>query len=374
MYKKTSYNIDSEKIIDDFSTEKLYLLSTMENTSDLGGFLKSQFSEEIVSSFADFLSGVSVGIYQKKFHSSLSVLEKNGFLSKLKTTEYEKKINTIDIGVKIGVSALYTSVRFLNDKVLETKNQNNIKDFFLNWICYINCGHASSVASNNARKILEMININVDKEEIHSKLSNKIDNSLNIPHLNSKNMQMLSSQEKEVLKPLAKMVISTADLDDKKTKDKAIEFLNECFTFGYNESEKYIEDIMGSQIYFSNLVSFSSVSFITHFTDFVSSVDDTVKFAKYDINNDIYAKSRLEKKILIEKAGTELIKNGFEAVITKNPLALLKTLNVVPRKDFINLNTQLMQNTLNSEGNGTKAMDIMNKSFEFAKKIGVTTK
>ncbi len=372
MSEFVKFTSDSRERIENFSLEKISTLLTLENTSELSQWLNSNSGKEAVKAVSHFLGDAAKQNYQAHFHESLNVFEKCGFIKKSKREMYERKNSAIGFGATIALPAIIGIAEFAVTGHSQKKQIDNFVDFFLEWTVYINQKKPSGLVRSNLIRILTIAGVDPDRIPIDQKAVAFLDKGVSsLPHLSSKNITHFNSQENDVLSIFAKYVIAASDLEDPNVKQRALEFIEDCFAVSHADAENKLNDVIGAQEYHKDMVGFSSVCYLSIFQRFAHSVKDAMEFGKYNVEMDIYAQHRENNKQIIYQYADELIKNSKKAIIAQDPIYLLDTLQLPKRQDLLSNSSQLMQKTLNPKGDVATGIGIMKAEVEMAKRIGV---
>lgn len=365
MNSVTRFSSHSEETIENFSNDTLNQLISLENTSELSEMLNSDSGNDIIRAMSNFLGASIRDIHSAKFYDSLNIFEKHGFIRESKKKAYEVTNSIITTTATAAVPILLESISYAEKKY----QTNNFVEFFLGWIGYINHSDSTPQLRRQATKILQARSINPDKvkiDKIIGEYSTK--NSSQLPHLSSKNLTALNSEENDIMSLFAKEIIAPCDLSVAATKDRALEFLEECFGISHSQAEKKINDILTVQEYHVNLTGFSTACFMTEFIKFAGCLSEAYKFGKYNAGMDICA----EKISKNQRVLSEYIRIGEEAIIKGDPSVLLKKLYIPieGRRDLLDTSSRLMQKVF-SDGDVKKQGEILHATVQMAKKTGI---
>jgi hypothetical protein len=215
-----------------------------------------------------------------------------------------------------------------------------------------------------AQKIIQATSFKSDNNELYNIINEySVKDSPNeLPHLKSNSS--LNSNENDLLMDLAKIIIAPCDLSLSDTKDRALQFLEECFVIPHSEAEKILGDISASQDYHIQLTGISDVSFMTVFSKFASSITEAYELGKYNEEMDIYAQKRKQRLDTIKNIAV----GGVQSAVTGNPAILLKELSVPLRRDLLDTNTLLMNDVFNEERNLKKSIELKSTAKELWEK------
>jgi len=349
---------DVQNTIQEYSGDTLTALTQMDNVSEL---FHSDAYKKATNQLSVYLADSVKKKKSAEFHNSLNFFEKNGFIKKSKQEAYELSMNSAGKKTALAVSAASMAIPYLIDGINAKINKLNFENFFYGWIGYINSdSELSPLIIRNTQSILSAGNIIKKYDQVSSaiKLSQSVNSAL--PHLNWKNLTSIDKAGKENLQSIAKLVISTADLEKEKVKNRSMEFLVDLFGISFNEAESKLSDVISAQEHLTKFLSFSTFDYMSFFSDFISSVPEAVKIGTYDVEMDIYAKKRAENKEKVIAAGKELakiaVKTGI-SVATNGASSLLPDLT--PAKDIVLLSENLMSDTLNPNMDSDTGWDIL---------------
>lgn len=369
MEESTCIDIKAKEAIENFSTDKLNQLLVLDNTSHLNEILNSPEGKQLINGFAGFLGNAVRDAHAAKFHESLNCFEKCGLLSSSKRRKFELKNSILASTATAAIPFILQGAEIAKAK----HEENSFVTFVLAWIGYISNTEATPQLITQATKILSSANINLNPNTITEKITYYSKQSYSqIPHITSKILSTINSQEGDMMSVFAKEIIAPCDLSDSTVKDRALQFLEECFGISHLEAEKKIEEINSIQDYHLHLTGFSSACFITSFSKFATSAKEAYEFGKYNESMDIYAQKRKENKQKLIEFGVTAATAAAETAMTKNPAALLKILQVPARRDLLEGSSELMQNTYNPDGNIMQGMKLITTTSRTAKELGIT--
>lgn len=350
---------DVQNTIQEYSGDTLTALTQMDNVSEL---FHSDAYKKATNQLSVYLADSVKKKKSAEFHNSLNFFEKNGFIKKSKQEAYELSMNSAGKKTALAVSAASMAIPYLIDGINAKINKLNFENFFYGWIGYINSdSEISPLIVRNTQSILSAGNIIKTYDQVASsiKLSQTVNSAL--PHLNWKNLTSIDNSGKENLQSIAKLVVSTADLEKEKVKNRSMEFLVDLFGISFNEAESKLSDVISAQEHLTKFLSFSAFDYMTFFSDFISTVPEAVKIGSYDVEMDIYAKKRAENKKKVIAAGKELaeiaVKAGISALTGSEAVALLP--DSKPAKDIVLLSENLMSDTLNPKMDSDTGWDIL---------------
>lgn len=338
-------------------------LTSIVQLDHVGELMHSDAYKVASQKLASFLSGTVMRKKEEEYHQCLKWYEKLGFIKSEKQQAYEHSINRAGKTTALAVNFATTAIPYITDSIESGINKMNFEKFFMSWMGYINQNmEITPIMISNTKSILQAGGVNLSKEKIYTGIKTGQVVSSNLPHLSRRNLSALNSAGEENMNSVAKMIISTADLQQPQVRDRAMEFMEDIFYISYLEAQKKIEDIMCAQEYLSSFVTFSSFDYITFFKDFIASSPEAIKIGTYDVEMDVYSQKRKSNKENV----TQIVKNTVEvagkvavSVATANPAALMGCIN--PAISIVKLSEGLMSSTLNPENNPSTGREIMKK-------------
>ena len=211
---------------------------------------------------------------------------------------------------------------YVADAIESGMNKVNFQRFFMTWMGYINQGmEITPLMVSNTQNILLAGGARLSSEAVRAGILAGQAVS-HLPHLNRKNMTALNNSGLENMHSIAKLIVSTADLEQSRVRDRALEFLEDVFYIPYLEAEAKLEDVMFAQEHLSEFLNFSSFDYLTFFNEFIASSTEAVKIGTYDVSMDVYANMRKQNKEKVIQVGKTVAEIGGKIAIS----AILKIL------------------------------------------------
>ncbi len=353
--------------IQKYSEDTLTSIVQLDHVRDL---LHSNTYKNLSNQLVAYVSGTVMQKKEQAFHESLKWYEKLGFINSSKQAAYEKNVDKAGKTTALAVNFATTAVPYIKDAIDSGMSKLNYEKFFMSWIGYINYGmEITPIMVSNTQSIMLAGGIQLSNETVSAGIKTGQITS-NLPHLNRKNMTAINASGIENMNAIAKMVVSTSDLENTRVKDRALEFLEEVFYIPYLEAHQKLEDIMYAQDYLSRFVSFSAFDYVTFFQDFISSSSEAAKIGTYDVGMDVYTQRRIKNKenvICIAKNSTQIMAKVATAIATENPLPLIGCIK--PTADILKLSEGLMSSTLNPEHDSSVGKKILATIINQRKKL-----
>lgn len=271
-----------------------------------------------------------------RFHESLSCLEKCGMLSDDKYRQHVKKVNVAKTAVAGVTYALFDIAPLAIDYYKNKLKKNEWERFIIGSYAYIN-GELNPIMRRHIYAQLQEAGLAKNSKEavkiVDKKFNEYINHSINlIPLLDNKLKSQIDIMEAT---SIAKSLVSHCDLADRAIKERAGDVISGFLRFNQNDTERILEEAQNSQEYLTNLVSFSSKSFVVFFNDYIKDVHNAQEFARYDINADIYKKHRDKTKDTFDQMVRDVMaQDGIFLTARK-------------RVDIIMANAKMMERTLN---------------------------
>ncbi|MGN0606336.1 MAG: hypothetical protein ACI4JM_07425 [Oscillospiraceae bacterium] len=323
-------------------------LTSIVQLDHVGDLLHSDVYKATSNKLAAYLSGTVMQKKEKAFYESLKWYEKLGFINSSKQAAYEKSVDTAGKTTALAVNLATTAVPYIKDAISSRMSKLNYEKFFMSWIGYINHGtEVTPIMISNVQSIMLAGGIQLSHEAVAAGIkAGQVTSSL--PHLNKGNMTAINASGIENMNSIAKMVVSTADLENGRVKDRALEFLEDVFYIPYQEANQKLDDIMYAQDYLSRFVTFSAFDYLTFFQEFISSSSEAAKIGSYDVGMDVYTQRRIKNKesvIAIAKDSAKIGAKVAAAIATENPLPLIGCAK--PTADIVKVSEGLMSSTLN---------------------------
>lgn len=366
MINITKFSSESKESIEDFSNDTLNKLISFEGLTGLNELLNSGEANDLIKGMSNFLGSSIRDIHSARFYDSLNIFEKHGFIKESKKRMYELTNTVVTTATTATIPIILESLSYAQ-KIHQT---NNLTEFILGWMGYINNSYnPTPQLIRQAQNILQSVSINVDKTKVDKLIIEySTKNSTQLPHLSRKNFIALNNEQNDMMTLLAKEVIAPCNLNIHETKERALEFLEECFAISHLQAEEKINDICAVQKYHMDLTNFSTACFMTEFVKFAGCLSEAYKFGKYNAEMDICAEKICEN----QKVLSEYIKIGEKAIIEGNPSILLKALYVPieGRRDLLDTSSHLMQKIF-SGGDIKKQREILHATVQMAKKTGI---
>ena len=340
-------------------------LTSIAQLDHVGELMHSEAYKTASNQLASYLSGAVMQKKAAEYHESLKWYEKLGFISQSKQQAYEMSMNRAGKTTALAVNFAATALPYITDAIESGMNKVNFQKFFMTWMGYINQGmEITPLMINNTQSILIAGGAHLNSEAVRAGILAGQAVS-HLPHLSRKNMTAFSNSGLENMHSVAKMIVSTADLEQTKVRDRALEFMEDVFYIPYLEAEAKLEDVMYAQEHLSEFLNFSSFDYLTFFKEFIASSQEAVNIGTYDVGMDIYAQKRKankEKVIQVGKSVAEVAGKIAVSAIMKTPAPLMGC--VEPAEDIVELSEGLMASTLNPEHNPSTGRMLMKAMIE----------
>lgn len=330
------------------------------NISDLlecvnaANIIESAGYKKIESEFANFISCAVENKLNEKFHNSLNVLEKNGILSVEKMMAHEKKVAILK-GVTAGATIFAFEIAPLVYDVLRARMaQNNIKEFLIGWHSYIS-GDFSIENMSLINDLVRKMNIKISPEEyyqIFEKYANATQREISMLSLSGNARDRITDDDMSIV---AKKVVSLCDLSDKKIQEKSLEFLEDSLCIKYSDASEILRNCEAKQEINSEMITFSSVSYVTYFEKVIGSLQTAKQYAYYDSDSDPYKKERDERNQIITNA------------INLDKLDTIKSLSPNLAKLYVSVG--LMKKSLNPNCEPKKVIQIQKIKNDMKKEL-----
>lgn len=351
-------------------------MTSISQLDHVGDLLHSDEYRNASKKLASYLSGVVKQKKEKDFYESLAFYEKLGFINPSKQEAYERSIDKAGRTTALAVNLATTAAPYIKDAISSYMSKLNYQKFFMSWIGYINYGmEITPIMISNVQNIMLAGGIQLNHEAVINGIrAGQIVSSL--PHLNKSNMTAINASGIENMNSFAKMVVSTADLENSKVKDRALEFLEDVFYIPYNEANQKLEDIKYAQDYLTKFITFSAFDYLTFFQDFISSSSEAAQIGAYDVDMDVYAQRRIKNKqsvTTIAKNSAKIAIKVSMAIATENPLPLIGC--VKPTADIVSISESLMSSTLNPNNDASVGRRLLaaiikqRKEFDLKKEV-----
>lgn len=341
-------------------------LNAVTQFDHIGEMLHSDAYGKASRNLAEVISGMVKEKKEKDFHNSLKFYEKLGFISSQKQHEYEKRINIAGQATAIAVNTAAAALPYIVDAIDTKMSKVNFEKFFMSWVGYINQNsEITPIMVSNTQKILIACNSRLERRQIIAGIKTGQIVSAHLPHLNKKNLSAMNSSGEENMNSFAKVVVSTADLQQPQVYDRALEFLEEVFFIPYLDAKSKLEDIKQAQEYLSDFLRFSSFDYITFFGSLINSGTEAAKIGKYNAGMDVYAQNRKknkEKVVTVAKTVGKIAGRIAVSEIMGVPAIEMGCLN--PDLSTIKLSEGLMSTTLNPNHDSSVGREIMRAIIE----------
>lgn len=348
-------------------------LTSIVQLDHVGDLLHSDAYKVASNQLVSYLSGLVMKRKSESFHESLKWYEKLGFINSAKQQSYELSINRAGQATALATNFATTCLPYITDAIESSVNKINFERFFMSWMGYINQGmEVTPLMISNVQSILIAGGVNLNRWQIENGIKAGQLISSCLPHLNHKNLTALNSSGEENMHSVAKMIVSTADLEHPRVRDRAHEFMEDVFNISYYDAEAKLADVMYAQEYLTKFLTFSSFDYLTFFKEFIASSSEAIKIGTYDVEMDVYAKRRKENKenvIRVAKDVAEISVKIAASVITQNAAPLIGCEESA--KDIVRLSEGLMSSTLNPENDASTGRKIMKSIIDQRKAYGL---
>lgn len=350
----TSYSTQSEEMI----------IGTLDNTLSTCNLLQNLSEAEGIPEVRDALARMLCTFAQKemdaRFHKDLSTLEKCGMLSDEKYQRHMNAVGRTKLAVAAGTYALFDVAPIAIDYYRTKMKKDKWETFIIGSYAYIN-GELNPIMQRHICAQLQQAGLANSPQQALAILKRKFGEYINrsielIPMLDNKVKSQLDILEAQ---SIAKNLVSHCDLQNPLIRERAGDVVSNFLRINQNATEQILMEAQDSQLYLSNLVSFSSRSFGVLFNDFIGSMQDAQEFVKYDINADIYKKHRDETKDTFDQMVRDVMsQSGIFMTAHK-------------RADIIMVNAKMMERTLNPSIDFATTVKIMKRNQKVAEYMDV---
>lgn len=300
----SNFSLVSQKVQNSVST--FYLnLSDILNSTGLYNFLKeNDLYQKTKHELSNFLVSSVERSFNERFHNSLNIFEKIGFLSDTKWQAHQRKV-----GLTKGLTAFTTTTILdlapaLYDYIYQEKKFDNIIEFLIGWMAYIN--------QQNSVIIQKRVSQFFRAHKREFPISRFQELFQRYSTLKSISFPDLSFDNQDVKYQLFHLILSSSDLQDLKILARAKECGN-YLDIPTTQVDEILKNVFENQTIISDIIKFSGFSIPSLFEDLSQNIQHARECGVYSFENDPFAIERQKNMEIISEAKkfTPLILGGL---------------------------------------------------------------
>lgn len=320
------------------------------NSTGLYNFLReSDLFQKGKRELADFLVGFVERNQNQRFHESLNLFEKFGFLSNQKWQDHQRRVGLLKGMASFSANTILDLGPLLFDYFYQQQSAKKKIEFLIGWLAYINQRNSVLIQ----KRVIQFCN--ALKTEFNAKRYRELFEEYSLQ--STPVFPVLENADENAKFQIFQIILSVSDLEKSTVKKRAND-LGNFLELSESEILNALSNTTDNQKFISDISKFSGFSINTILQDLAKNIEHAKQCGIYTFENDPYFEERKRNKEILLEVGkmTPMLFGGLSFFTGEiGDFLLISSLPIINK-------------LLNSEINIDKTIEISKRLKGFGKK------